>query len=96
MHPEHFGLIKEEEIQLSDLKEFSNLEDNDLPLVNATDLFTRLIVKRTRTNTQRLAENHIETLNQLKHEKDLIDLKQSKLSSSIRKIVLNQYNSIFN
>ena len=71
-------------------------EYKDYTILNLNDFLLRLLKHDARTSTHILGELGIETLSQLEKEKELIDNKKSKLSSSQRKSVISRYNEIIN
>lgn len=69
-------------------------EYDEYPIINLNDFLLRTLRPKERTTTHILAEQGIENLYHLVSNKLLIDKKQSKLSSSQRKLVVKRYNEI--
>ena len=91
-NPEDLNLIKIEEFTKDQLRETYD----EIPIVEMNDLILRTIRPNARTTTHVLSEANVETLGDLKYQKDLISQKKSKLSRRERELVLNRYSEIMN
>lgn len=92
--------LKELGLNLEDVKEIEPnkimSEYDEYPILNLNDYLLRTLRPKERTITHILSEQGIETLYHLVSNKLLIDKKESKLSSSQRKMVIQRYNEILN
>lgn len=82
-----------EDVQVLEPTEIMSKYD-ELPILNLNDFLLRTLRPKERTTTHVLAELGIETLYHLVSNKILIDKKESKFSSSQRRMILKRYNEI--
>ena len=82
-----------EDVQVLEPTEIMSKYD-ELPILNLNDFLLRTLRPKERTTTHVLAELGIETLYHIVHNKILIDKKESKFSSSQRRMILKRYNEI--
>ena len=85
-NPEDFGMEKVRDTTLE--------ESSDVAIINLNEFLLRNIYPKQRTDTHILGELGLETFDQIKAEKGLIDKKKSKLSKSQRDVVVRRYNDL--